>query len=165
MNDILQTVTLKRGGHLTTIPFEEAAFQKQWEVPEISDDRLEALMSQIKPVCFDENGKLFYIEDVDPRSIAFAVSPTLTREVDTSIMDVLGHSFTIHHCVFYGSPYGLFKPSIAEVLSQVPEELLERVKAFSTEIPETSGEQSLVVSPCGGMHRAVTTWYGLKSEQ
>jgi hypothetical protein len=153
-----EALVVERGGKLTAIPFEAAVLDRQWRVPEISDDRLAALMAQIQPACFDERGRLHFIKEIDPRTKAFTWDPTLTEALNMERYVELGSSLTYHSCGYYG----LFKPSIAEVLAQVPEELLSKAVAFSTELPEHRHDLSVVVSECGRMHRAVTTWYGLK---
>lgn len=110
-------------------------------IPEISDEKLESLMEKIKPVIRysrritgafklvkHSEGDLYFIEPVDPREIAFTWEPKPTkfaRNVNPEPYKSIG---TYHN---YGAPV-LFKPSIAEVLAQIPEEDIKRCVAFET---------------------------------
>jgi len=109
-------------------------------IPVISNEELDWLYSRIKPVIrygikFRKNGKIdpsevdvdglpFYIKDVDPREWAFTWGPKSTRQADD--IERLDDIITYHT---YGAP-SLFKPSVAEVLAQIPEEYLEKTVAF-----------------------------------
>jgi hypothetical protein len=109
----------------------------------ISDERLTELAKRIKPVVrFAEGeeglfvhskGSLYYIKDVDLRKTAFTWDPEADRLADTftTICDI-----QTYHSWSY---YGFFKPSIAEVLTNIPEEFLEQVVAFEiVSQPETA---------------------------
>jgi len=102
------------------------------ELPKISDGRLEELMKEIKPVVRhsrritsrddklvrDGEGDLYFIEDVDPRGVAFTWDPKPARMAEEVNPNSYKSIETIHS---YGAPV-FFKPSIAEVLAQIPEE-------------------------------------------
>lgn len=116
--------------------------EKSW-IPEISDQRLKELTARIKPIVRfaqdeigftrNEDGAQFYIEDVDPRNVAFTWDPKPTTEASglTTLTDI-----RTYHSWGY---YGFFKPSVAEVLAQIPEELVDRVAAFEiVDHPRTS---------------------------
>jgi len=94
-------------------------------IPQISDMKLEDLYKRIKPVVRHE-GNLHYIKDVDLRRVAFTWDPKLTTKAENleRICDI-----TTYHRYGY---YGLFKPSIAEVIAQIPEKCLDRTVAFET---------------------------------
>ena len=97
--------------------------EKVW-IPEITDERLDELFDRIKPVVKFKLRGLCYIQPVDLRSIAYTWSPKSAGKAPKlePICDI-----TTYHS--YGS-YNLFKPSIAEVLAQIPDEHLENVVAF-----------------------------------
>jgi len=130
-------------------------------IPKISDKKLEELCKRIKPVVryvrmwfggkseyeSDDRGDLYYIKDVDPRGVAFTWDPKKKKKAKglEKICDIE----TFHT---YGY-YGFFKPSIAEVISQIPEEYLDEVAAF-----ETSTDCSMDYVN-DGYHATMTTLY------
>lgn len=91
---------------------------------EISDEKLSSLLARIKPVFdFPNKGKC-YIKPVDPRKVSYIWDPTPDGSAKglKSLCDI-----DTYHAFGY---YGLFKPSIAEVLAQIPEDKLDQVVAF-----------------------------------
>jgi hypothetical protein len=94
-------------------------------VPRITNERLAELLVRIRPVCQFE-GRLHYIRPVDPRRIAFLWDPQSDGMADNLV--ALECVMTRHD---YGHP-SLFKPTIAEVLAQIPEDVVDRVVAFET---------------------------------
>jgi hypothetical protein len=69
-------------------------------------------------------GTLFFIDAVDPFNVAYTWDPKPTDEA-TGLKDL--REITTYHSFSY---HGFFKPSIAEVLAQIPEEHLDTVVAF-----------------------------------
>ena len=122
---------------------------------ELSDEELADLAQRIRPVVRDENGRCFYIEAVDPRKEAFTWSPTLTDEAADGAGGIvrIATIYTLHS---YGAP-SLFKPSIAEVISMIPQHLLGKVIAFETVCPDDVGGQRSALAK--GYHVAVTHLY------
>lgn len=107
-------------------------------MPDISDEQLQELLTRkrkltsnqisnmlasIKPVVRCPSG-LRFIEDVDPHGVSFLWDPQLREPADR--LKKIGVIHTLHGFGYYG----FFKPSIAEVLSMIPEDLLDRVGAF-----------------------------------
>ena len=92
-------------------------------VPEITEERLNTLIKKIVPVV-RENNKLYKIEIPDLRKIAYTWDYKITEECN-NLKEVMRIK-TNHYCGYYG----LFKPSIAEVLAQIPENLINKVVAF-----------------------------------
>lgn len=92
---------------------------------EIEDDKLKQLFSKIKPVVRKDgcNG-LYYIKDVDLRNVAFTWSPEITE--DATGLKPFKTIITFHK---YGYQ-GMFKPSIAEVLAQIPKRYTNKCVAF-----------------------------------
>jgi hypothetical protein len=84
----------------------------EWKIPVITDERLEELLKRISPVVrnSDKNNKLYYIEDVDPKTQAFTWSPTFTKKAKKLVE--IGYTFSLH-----SSYPGLWKPSMQEVLA------------------------------------------------
>ncbi len=123
----------------------EILTEKKNHIPEISDQKLQELCERIKPVIRfargpkglfrSREGYAYYIDPVDPRSIAFTWDPKPTKRATwlQSLCDI-----TTYHTYNY---YGLFKPSIAQVIAQIPEEHIDKVVAFEIIIcPETSAD-------------------------
>ena len=94
------------------------------KIPEITDVRLTALAERIKPVyTFKEKG-LYYIKPVNLRNVAYTWDP---QPAIKAVGLKKCHDLTTLHAFDY---YAFFKPSVAEVLAQIPEEYLESVVAF-----------------------------------
>ena len=100
-----------------------------FEIPAISDELIEKLSQTMKPVV-EVDDHLFYIEPVDPRRTAFTWSPTVTNHADD--LEFVAVIPTLHKC---GSGV-FFKPSIAEVLAQIPAGYIDQIVAFRTTITE-----------------------------
>jgi hypothetical protein len=108
--------------------------EKIW-IPEISDEKLEKLAKRIKPIVRNKNGVPYHIKKVDLRDIAYTWSPKLTKK--SPAFNIIS-DITTHHSYGY---YGFFKPSIAEVIAQIPEEYIDRVIAFEiVRCPETRND-------------------------
>lgn len=127
-------------------------------IPEISDERLAQLHARIKPVVRGarrSNGAawhdgLFYIQDVDLRGESFTWDPTLTESAEG--LRELARIETTHTCGYYG----FFKPSIAEVLAQIPVEFLDRCVAYECGVGDL--DTSNIVDG-GSAHRVTTVLY------
>ena len=124
------------------------------KIPEISNRRLKQLYGRIKPVVrfakdngsYEQHydGNLFYIKDVDLRNVAFTWDPTPAKKVEG--LEKLCELTTYHS---YGY-HGFFKPSVAEVISQIPSEYVDDCVAFET----TTG-----VEIAGSYHATITILY------
>ncbi len=93
-------------------------------IPQVSEERIKELAERIKPVVqFACNGKC-YIEPVDLFKTAYTWNPKPADEAMgiTPLCDII-----TYHTYGY---YAMFKPSIAEVLAQIPAESLDKVVAF-----------------------------------
>ena len=125
------------------------------QIPNISDERLAELVARIRPVVRQDD-QLFYIKPVDPRKIAFTWDPKLDGRAHR-----LARLVSVRTLHTYGY-YGMFKPSIAECLAQMPEEIADNAVAFEiTESPSTAEdlrrEQEALDE---GFHVAETVFYG-----
>ena len=96
--------------------------EKVW-IPKVSKEEIEKRSERIKPVVkFDSN--LSFIKPVDLFGIAYTWDPEPAGRAKglKPLCDI-----TTYHTYGY---YGFFKPSIAEVLAQIPKEYLDKVVAF-----------------------------------
>lgn len=113
-------------------------------------------MRKIRPVVRFGNVP-WYIKPTDPRKIAFAWDPKKAAETE-GLQEVC--EITTYHLFGY---HGFFKPSVAEVLAQIPEEYLDNAVAFEIiKWPKTVDDlnlQSEVVR--AGYHQATTRLYTL----
>ncbi|HXB12309.1 MAG TPA: hypothetical protein VNZ45_10005 [Bacteroidia bacterium] len=104
-------------------------------IPSISDDRLAELAHKIRPVYHDKDGKLMWRKPCDLKRIAFTWNLEPDGEA-TGLERMNAVLLTFHE---YGHP-SLFKPSIKEVLAQIPEYYIKDVVAFELTGPEDSPE-------------------------
>lgn len=140
---------------------------KKW-IPEISDEKLLELSQRIKPVIrfsrglkglfLSPEGIPYYIKPVDLREMAFTWDATPSKKAK-GLQEIVAirtlHSYGYH---------GLFKPSIAEVIAQIPEEFLDRVVAFEiVDQPETAADfyrdEEMREAFDAGYHTAFTMLY------
>lgn len=101
------------------------------------------------------SGELYYIKDVDLKTIAYIWDPFPTKKA--SNLENLTDITTYHHFNYCW----LFKPSVAEVLAQIPEEYLAETVAFEIiESPETADDfKKHLEAFNAGYHTAVTRLY------
>jgi hypothetical protein len=127
----------------------------EYKIPKITNERLNELVARIKPVV--KNGKeLHYIASCDLRNTAFTWDPVLGQTAGRLMK--LRTVRTLHT---YGY-YGFFKPSVAEVLAQIPEDLVDKAIAFETIGPEDADALNKEKEALdAGFHVADTTFYGL----
>lgn len=122
-------------------------------IPEISDGSIKKMLKSVKPVII-EGDKLFYIKPVDPRRTAFMWDPKKTKEAKGLVAT---GTITTYHTWAY---YGCFKPTIAEVLAQIPKEWVPGTVAFSVLGPETAADLNKHQTELNeGYHVAETTLY------
>jgi len=95
------------------------------KIPSLSEKKLLERASRIKPVVRDKES-LHFIKPVDIQSVAFTWAPELTEDAE---MLHEFHRIKTYHSFGYG---GLFKPSIEEVLAQLPDDIARQMVAFET---------------------------------
>lgn len=126
-------------------------------IPEVSEEKIKELFSRIKPV-IDYNGVKKYIKDVDPFNISYIWSPK-TKGIANNLIAI--KDIITYHSYGY---YGLFKPSIAEVLAQIPDDIVDKVDAFEIiehpECAEDLNDNSDALND--GFHVAKTRLYEIK---
>lgn len=111
-------LTLSRDGDIMVARDRRSAF-----VPEITDEVLAERMARFTPLVSQE-GEARMIELPDPRRTAFTWDPKIVgAPVD---FEELRTVETDHYCGYIA----FFKPSIAEVLAQVPDDLPADCNAF-----------------------------------
>ena len=111
---------------------------KKLEIPEIDDKRLKELYQLLKPiVTIDEMKYLlreFTLQELRNQSCIWNRHEDKRDAVDSSKLETVDDFLCLHTWGYYG----LFKPSIAEVLSQAPENVIEQANIFEIiESPET----------------------------
>lgn len=78
------------------------------------------------------------------------------RPLETPVAE-LRRIRTLHRFAYYG----FFKPSVAEVLQQIPEELLEQTDYFLVRGPKTADDLNKSNTLSMGFHAAETILYGI----
>ncbi len=111
---------------------------KKLEIPEIDDKRLKELYQLLKPiVTIDEMKYLlkeFTLQELRNQSYIWNRHEDKRDVVDLSKLETVDDFLCLHTWGYYG----VFKPSIAEVLSQAPENVIEQANIFEIiESPET----------------------------
>lgn len=119
------------GSNFITLP-------KKLEIPEIDDNRLKELYQLLKPiVTIDEMKYLlreFTLQELRNQSYIWNRHEDKRDIVDPNKLETVDDFLCLHTWGYYG----LFKPSIAEVLSQAPESVIEQANTFEIiESPET----------------------------
>ncbi len=119
------------GSNFITLP-------KKLEIPEIDDNRLKELYQLLKPiVTIDEMKYLlreFTLQELRNQSYIWNRHEDKRDVVDPNKLETVDDFLCLHTWGYYG----LFKPSIAEVLSQAPESVIEQANTFEIiESPET----------------------------
>jgi hypothetical protein len=126
-------------------------------IPKIEDADLKALAKRIRPVARkDAAGAPYYIVGkIDLRNESYLWDPEFGKEATglTPLMQI-----RTYHTYGY---YGFFKPSIAEVIAQIPVQVRDRVVAFEiTNRPEhasdLNGQRDALNA---GLHVAMTILY------
>lgn len=125
------------------------------EQPPISEKKRQTMLKRIKPLVRKE-GKLYFINPVDPVTVAFTWDPECSWEVPEGKYLKIGVIPTFHKWGYYG----FFKPSIEEVLKSIPAYLVNTVAAFEVEGPDDAHDLNLQKGVLdAGYHMAMTTLY------
>lgn len=124
-----------------------------YSIPAITNARLAELAARIKPLV-RKDGLHYYIEPCELRSMSFLWEPVFAEPARG--LKMLVQIRTLHTFGYYG----FFKPSIAEVLSQIPAELIDAVRAFEVEGPQDAAELNRESEALNaGFQVATTTLY------
>jgi hypothetical protein len=120
---------------------------------QIDEETLQERLSRIQPLILNEAGEActFNVPTGEElRNIAYTWSPKNVKPIEgfKEKYRLIGTTMTHHGCAFYG----FFKPSIAEVLAQVPKNKPD-VAAFYID------SDTLVVAKEGDGHIVKTYWF------
>ncbi|MEK7609440.1 MAG: hypothetical protein AAB476_03105 [Patescibacteria group bacterium] len=131
--------------------------KKSW-IPEVPEECIKELAERIKPVVqFARKGKC-YIKPVDLFGVAYTWDPK-PMDKATRIKPIC--DIRTYHTYSY---HGMFKPSIAEVLAQIPADHVDKVVAFEiVASPETADDLNREHEALNaGYHVATTRLYSRK---
>lgn len=140
---------------------------KSW-IPDVPKERLDELGARIKPVIRyvagdnklqrDAGGDPYWLEPADLHNTAYAWNPKPTSRAPA--LEAICDQRTYHG---YGY-YGMFKPSIGEVLAQLPEANDDIVAFEIIEQPECADDLNRETEALNaGYHVATTRFYKLAS--
>lgn len=122
-------------------------------IPKISDERIQSMLEVIRPMVLID-GVPHTFQEVDPRRVSFIWDPKDTKPVAGLVWVQ-----TIRTLHTYGHPI-LFKPSVAEVLAQLPPDLTG-VVGFTIEGPADVGDLHAEPEALqAGFHVATVTLWG-----
>jgi len=139
-------------------------------IPEISDERLLELFEKIRPVVMFEDREMHFLlippnQNGSRRSLMDYLRRTayLWTPIKGSPSDNLEALIEIKTYHAYGYQ-GFFKPSIAEIFAQIPEDILQNVSAFEIIKSPNSFEDFLEEDGSTtafdiGLHWATTRFY------
>lgn len=127
-----------------------------FDIPNISDEEIANLLRTISPLVRNDLDVLCTFKPVDPRRMSFIWDPKELKPLPYKVKE-LRRIRTLHT---YGHP-ALFKPSVAEVLSQLPKDVpVETIVGFSVEGPGTAADLNQDLDALNaGYHVATTTLY------
>jgi hypothetical protein len=117
------------------------------DIVEISDELLAERLKHWTPI-IHEGGKFYTIKTVDPRNMSFIWDPEFTGEVS---IEVMAERITYHTCGYHG----FFKPSIAEVLAQIPDDI--QANGFYITFNDNDCDSVISTKDFYG-HRAITVF-------
>lgn len=95
-------------------------------IPNVLQEKVLELSKTIRPLVVDELGDLRYCEETELFNVSYTWNPKFGDKATLQEGTKVEHIRTYHT---YGY-YGMFKPSIAEVISCIPEHMWNKVYAF-----------------------------------
>ena len=120
---------------------------KQLSIPQITDEELMRRYLKIKPIAEVGNGKYwlknYSIDEMRNKSYFWHLFEDKREPVGEALYCHDYHEFECLHSFGY---HGLFKPSVAEVLAQIPEDCLKHFTIDAFEIigrPTSSGDLNM----------------------
>ena len=105
--------------------------ERKIEIPEMKKENIVKWYATIRPIVINEGKPVFMrqLKDKELTDVAYIwlnEDGDYGEKVDFTKLSVLADVKMLHDCGYYG----LFKPSVGEVISQIPNELLEKAVAF-----------------------------------
>ena len=104
--------------------------EQKFQIPEMSTDEIAKWYSTIKPIV--RKKKAFYLRKLSERELTRTAytwlngSEDYSSPVDFSKLSILADVKMLHSWGYYG----FFKPSVGEIIRQIPKEYLEKTIAF-----------------------------------
>ena len=99
-------------------------------IPKISDKELLQLYKKIKPIVMLDDKKYllrrFSLEELRKCAYIDIVNSSVRENIDLSKLEPIMEFLCLHKWYYYG----LFKPTISEVLSQIPDVLTDKLNTF-----------------------------------
>lgn len=127
-----------------------------YNIPEITPGREQELLGRLRPMILMD-GVPHTIEIPDLHTVPFTWDPKVLERVEG--LEAAPTIQTLHGYWYYGC----FKPSIGEVLAQVPDDLPEGVIGFTVSGPDTADDLDREKGALSaGFHVADTTFWKVK---
>lgn len=127
-----------------------------YEIPDVTRAEVRARCDRMEPLVADEDGDLCTIQHPDPWDVAYTWDPKIKGKVKRTLYP-LRTILTLHG---YGY-HGMFKPSMAEVVRQIPEDLLPHVTAYHINGPKNADDLNHDHDALNeGYHVATAVLYG-----
>ena len=141
--------------------------ERKIDIPKMKSEDIVKWYSTIKPIVYHD-GKPVYMRELTDKELTNVAYTWLNYEndyadtVDFSKLSVLADVKMLHGWGYYG----LFKPSVGEVIRQIPSEMLENVVAFQIIYsPHTSSDFGLFKPEFdAGFHVSVVRLYQAKDD-
>lgn len=142
--------------------------ERKFEIPEMSIEEISKWYATIKPIVH-KNGTPCYLRKLSEKELTNTAYTWLKEHtdyteyaeyVDFDELSVLTDIKMLHRWGYYG----YFKPSVGEVIRQIPKELLEKVIAFEI-ISGPVGMNSIYNAELNaGFHVSIVRLYQAKSD-
>lgn len=106
-------------------------------IPDISDERLLELYQHIRPVKKNSWGNRCWLKQLDLKELRGASITWSDKLLATPVEEtgVKLREIGSFRCLHTWSAPALFHPTVAEILAQIPKELVDRAKAFEIVVP------------------------------
>jgi len=112
-------------------------------IPEITDEELRTRYERIKPIVEIEGKKYLLRNFADLRNVSYIWNVHQDKREEINIDEYIALEEHDFECIHEYGYYGFFKPSIAEVLAQIPSDLANIVDLFEIiEKPEIAEDFS-----------------------
>ena len=125
-----------------------------FKIPEVSKELVEECVQRIEPLILNRGKPWLILTKCEPFGQSYPWEHDLVAEATD--IEELARIRTLHTWAYYG----FFKPTYAEVIAQIPEELLSRVTHFLVNGPKTADDLNKHMPELdAGFHVAETILY------